>query len=156
MYDWAWITNDPMLVYRIGLMEDAIVFCFGMIAIWLILFEIGKRYNISYWDTWATKYGFKDYEELRFSFTRIMYGTAVVFLAGVCMVYFFTHITEVKNIYLCAGLIDTVKECEEKKGFLACETIGASGLNFSRDFLNVTWRGVEHNGINESRYPNHD
>lgn len=159
MYDWAWISNDPMMVYRIGMIQDAVVFCFGMLAVWLILFEIGKRYNRAYWDTWAEKYGFKDFEELRFSFTRIMFGASGTFIGLVCMVYFFTHIIEIQNTYLAGAMLETAKACQDKGqdyGLACINFMPSFGFNTSGDILNISGGSVVHYGINQSSQPNQD
>lgn len=145
MYDWAWITNDIGMGARLSMISDFLVFASLFLLAWLAAFWVVlKLYGPARAEAFARARGFRDYADLRGSFTSMLFSSIMIFFALMCLIFFFTHLAEVRNDYRCASIIEGSKACEEKGPTYAivCENVGFK--------LNSTFPLVRGPALNQS------
>lgn len=154
MYDWAWITNDISMGARLSLISDFLAFGSLFLLAWALGFwAYHKRHGPARAEAEARARGFRDWADLRDSFTSIVFSTIVVYFSLMCLIFFFTHLTEVRNDYRCASLILGSNECEAKGPTYAivCKDMRVN-LSSTFPFLGGPLQN-ESSGIKESRKP---
>jgi hypothetical protein len=121
MLEWLFVQNDPLASARISILETMVVFVLGaLILSWSLFYLLRRVYSIERLNKFALTVGYNEWESLRFFFVRDVTFYASMFLMAVIMIYTFTHMVEVKNIYFYGALPDMARQCKEQGGYFTC------------------------------------
>jgi len=155
MYEWAWLMNDLMAGYRIGLLRDFLVFALTMLLVWEGFFGASSKLLKGRVEEWARARGYANWADFRFCFTRFAFATIAIFFMVVSTIFFFTHLADIKTTYRAGTCVDLWARCEElgPSYSITCMDFGKSNANpdLNGSTGNFTWLGVEHGPVNQER-----
>jgi hypothetical protein len=135
MFEWVFINNDPLATARFSIMESLIVFVLALLILsWCFFYLLRRTVGIEKLNSVAVNLGYDNWESIRFFFIRDTTFYSSMFLMGVIMVYMFTHMMEVKEVYFYGSLPDMARQCRESGGGLTCQK-----LNFNGSFGSGLW-----------------
>ena len=144
---WVTVTGDPMGQVRLSLVLFAMAFYIIGILLWYISIPLVK-YALHDPEGTAKKLGFRDYPDLHYQITRVSFGLACVFLATVCLVFFFTQYYDIMEGATKVYHEYYWEECSKMGGSVSCFKVTGGQVEqlFNRSITNWSWspQPIEH------------
>ena len=120
MFEWIAVSGDPYGTLRMSLIESFVVAFIIFYVLWYGLFRLIRWKLGTEADAFGKRFGFNDYSDFSFQFTRQTIAVVCVFLSWVFIIYMYTQQADIKATLQCASEHSLVNQCNSLGGVLAC------------------------------------